>query len=176
MELKDHTSPDKLLKYSFLWNEVRLVIAALSLILGAVPILYRVLASSSAYNLITIGSVISGLAALYLLYLWYAGGYMLFGGKDKTDLVAFLIGTLSGVHLGLGGLMGTNIIMSVLYGTGILLTLAIYAGGILYLWSAYHLWKRWKASGEAIFSKAPAAPMAPSGGANTGGGMGTPGA
>lgn len=154
MELKDHTTPDKLLRYSFLWNEVRLVIAALSLLLGATPILYRIL-SSSAFGLITIGSVISGLAGLYLLYLWYKGGYMLFGGKDKKDLIAFLIGTLSGVHLGLGGLFSTNIIMSILYNTGIVLTIAIYAGGLLYLWSAYHLWNRWKEKGETIFSASP---------------------
>lgn len=149
MEVQEHTKPENLLRYSFLWNEARLVIAAVSLLWGATPVLSRF--ASGAYGLWTICAVISGIAGLYLLYAWNNAGRKLFGGEDKKDLAAFLIATLSGIHLGLGALLGTNIIMSALGYSGPLFQIAVIAGGILYLWSAWHLWQQYKAHGEKLF-------------------------
>lgn len=140
----------ELMKFSFWWNEVRLVIAALSLVFGATPIIFS-LGLYGFSGLYTIAAVISGLVGAYLLYMWYQGGMKLFGGKDRTDLIAFLIATLSGVHLGIGALLSTNIIMTLLSPISFLLTLAIYAGGILYLWSAWHLYNRHIKEGKRLF-------------------------
>ena len=140
----------QLLHYSFLWNEARLVIAALSLIFGATPLLYT-LFSYSASGLLTLGSVISGLTGAYLLYMWFQHDKKLFGQSDTLDLVAFMIAALSGIHLGLGGLLGTNFIMATLSPLGFLLTIAIYGGGLLYLWSAWHLHVRYKENGGKLF-------------------------
>lgn len=166
MELKDHTTPDKLVRYSFLWSEVRLVVAAASLIFGATPVVYRILGYSLGLvgPLLMLAWIISGLAGAYLLYRWYTGGMQLFGGRNMTDKAAFAINVVSGIHLGIAGLSGINIGMRVVGPLGILTPVVIVAG-LAYLWSAYHLWKRWKASGETIFIAAPVAPMSPQGGA-----------
>ena len=148
MDLNHHTKPANLLRYSFLWNEARLVIAALSLIFGAEPILSRIL-PSSGYGLWTLATFISGLAAAYLLYAWNKGGQKLFGKKDRADLIAFMIATLSGLHLAYAGLLGTNLIMA--YTPYSLLSTVIYLGAALYLWSAWHLHKRYKENGEKLF-------------------------
>ncbi len=149
MDIQEHTKPANLLRYSFLWNEARLVIAAISLLWGATPVMSRFM--SSGYGLYIVLSVISGLVALYLLYEWHKRGRKLFGGNDTIDLVAFMIATLSGVHLGLSALFSTNFIMSALGYSGFFFTIAVYAGGILYLWSAWHLHKRYKEKEEQLF-------------------------
>ena len=150
MDVQEHTKPENMLRYSFLWNEARLVIAAISLLWGATPVLSRFM-SSSGYGIYVICSVISGVVGVYLLYLWNKAGRKLFGGNDRKDLIAFMIATLSGVHLGLGGLLGTNIAMSIIGYSGLLFTLAVIVTGLLYLWSAWHLWQQYKTHGEKLF-------------------------
>ena len=150
MDFKEHTKPANLLRYSFWWNEARLVVAAISLIWGATPLMYR-LFSSGLGGFYTLFSLISGAAALYLLYEWNRQGRKLFGGNDTKDLVAFMVATLSGVHLGLGALFSTNFIMAMLGYSGGIVTLAAIVGGIVYLWAAFCMHKRFKENGGELF-------------------------
>lgn len=149
MNIKEHMSPEKLEKYSFWWSEARLLIAALALFLGGVsPVLYFGL-PSGLYNMIssllTLAWIISGVAAAYLLYRWY-GPKTLFGGKAQLDTYAFFVMIVSGINLGLTGVIGNNIGMSISYNRAVFAIVAL-----LYLASAYHLHRRWKASSERLF-------------------------
>ena len=137
-------NPNELTKYSFLWSEVRLVIAALALFMGGVPPVARFLPWLS--GLLPLAWLISGAAAVYLLYRWNKNNQHLFGGKNKHDLWAFLVLIVSGINLGLVPILSTNIGMSISSNRGIFIIV-----GIIYLVSAYHLWSRWKAAGERLF-------------------------
>lgn len=151
MDINDHTSPSKLERYSFLWSEARLVLAAIALFLGGYPLIIKLFGYGSflyrpAGALLTLSWIISGVSAVYLLYRWNAGGKKLFGGNDKKDLTAFMITVVSGINLGIVGLLGTNIGMNISSSK-----LVFIVVGVAYLASAYHLHKRWKAYGEKIF-------------------------
>jgi hypothetical protein len=151
VDISKHMKLDNILRYSFLWNQARLVIAALSLMLGGFPIALKIFGSSSSAvgSFLSLAWIISGLAAGYLLYSWYKAGKKVFGGEEKKDCVAFWIAIISGLHLGWAGLTGTNVGMTVVPSG--LLTLVMLAAGVLYLWSAWHLHTRYKANGEKLF-------------------------
>lgn len=139
MNIKEHTTPDNLEKYSFLWSEVRLVIAALALFLGGTPPVFLIFSSyGMTRSLLTFAWIISGLASLYLLYRWNKGGKTVFGGKQKYDVSAFWIMIVSGLNLGIAGISGSNIGMSVSSNPGVFILV-----GIIYLYTAYHLHNRW---------------------------------
>ncbi len=112
MDLNAHTHPDKLEYYSFIWSEIRLVIAAIALLVGGTPPIYF-LPLFFLYGLVsallTLCWIISGTASTYLAYRWYTGGQMIFGGKDMKDTVAFAVMVVSGLNLGITGISGTNI-------------------------------------------------------------------
>src|SRR4051812_7872510 len=95
--------PQDIALYSFWWSEARLLIAAVALLLGGVPPIY-LLAPPSLFGLARLGLVlcwiVSGLASGYLLYRWYDSGQKLFGHKDHTDTITFLILVISGINLG----------------------------------------------------------------------------
>ncbi|MFZ2484762.1 MAG: hypothetical protein WAX80_00570 [Minisyncoccia bacterium] len=149
MSIQEHTSPEKLERYSFLWTEVRLVIAAIALFIGGVPPLLKITPYSlygPMSSLLTIAWIISGLSAAYLLYRWYKGGMNLFGTQNMQDKVTFLIATISGINLGIVGLLRTNIGMNI--SSSYVIFIAV---GCLYLWSTYYLYKRWKQFGERLF-------------------------
>jgi|SRR3989344_1470676 len=150
MNFQEHTQPDKLERYSFLWSEIRLLIAAVALFLGGYPPLLYIFRISSLYGienlLLKLCWIISGVASGYLLYRWFTGNKMLFGGKANLDTAAFFVSIVSGINLGITGLLGTNIGLSI---SSNKLILVIF--GLLYLASAYHLSKRWKASGKKLF-------------------------
>lgn len=83
MELYKHTHPDALARYAFMWSELRLLIAAVALLIGGIPPLIYIFPSFGlAIALLKIGWVISGVAAAYLLYRWYTGGQKLFGAHN----------------------------------------------------------------------------------------------
>jgi hypothetical protein len=149
MDIKEHTTPEKLERYSFLWSEVRLLIAALALFLGGVPpALYFIRVSGlygTIHSLLTIAWLVSGAAALYLFYKWYKGR-MLFGGKVQMDTYAFFVMVVSGVNLGLTGLLGNNIGMSISSNR-----VVFFVVGLLYLAAAYRLYRSWKSNGERVF-------------------------
>lgn len=137
-------------KNSFLWTEARLVIAAVALFLGGVPVLYVAAPIPALFGLehivLVLAWIISGAASCYLLYGWNKHGRKIFDGKSTKDTTAFLIATVSGVNLGLAGLLGTNIGMTITMNR-VVLSLV----GLAYLWSAWHLWSRSNPHGKKLF-------------------------
>jgi drug/metabolite transporter (DMT)-like permease len=149
MDLKEHTKPENLEKYSFLWSEARLLIAAVALFLGGFPPALKI-APYSLYSpvssILTVCWVISGVASLYLGYRWYKGGKKVFGGTDQKDTIAFFIMVVTGFNLGFAGLFGTNIGMTISSNL-----IVFYVVGVLYILTAVYLFKRWKTSGRRVF-------------------------
>lgn len=147
MDIKKHTHPDNLEKYSFLWSEARLLIAAIALFLGGVsPIMKIFIYSSFISSLLSLAWVISGVASAYLLYMWYIKGMKLFGGTSHLDAAAFFVSVVSGINLGLAGVLGTNIGMSITMNQIVFVIV-----GVLYLVSALHLFMRWNENGKKLF-------------------------
>lgn len=142
MNVQEHTTPERLEKYAFLWSEARLVLGGIALIIGGKPLLTVILPTAS--GILGVFWVISGLAAGYLLYRWYKTR-MLFGGKEQLDLYAFLVMGITGLHLGLATILG-NIGLRI---TSNRLVLIIV--GIIYFAVAYQLFQRWKANNERVF-------------------------
>jgi len=136
-------------KYSLLWSEARLVLAAIALFAGGVPAVYVIAPTLGAFALVrvllTLGWIISGVASLFLLYRWNAKGRKVFGGSEKKDIAAFWVMVVSGVNLGIAGISNVNIGFSI---TTVRLILILVA--FAYLASAWHLYRRWKASGEQL--------------------------
>ena len=144
MDINDYTKPKELMAYSFYWSEARLVIGALALLLGGVPSVFYFLGSLPTFYgiisaLLKLAWIISGIASVYLVYQWNAHGHMLFGKKDTIDSVAFWISIVSGINLGLTGLLGTNIGMSISANYVVFVVVALG-----YLWSAYQLFTRYQ--------------------------------
>jgi uncharacterized membrane protein YuzA (DUF378 family) len=136
-------------KYSFLWSEARLLIAAVALLIGGYPPILRItpfFLYGIVAPLLNIAWIISGVASGYLLYRWIKVGKKLFGANVQLDMIAFLVAVVSGFNLGFTGLTGRNIGMSI-FGNYIFFVIAALA----YLWSAYHLYTRWNASGKKLF-------------------------
>lgn len=146
MDIKKHTHPDQLEKYAFLWSEARLPIAAIALFLGGVSPIMKIFSSSAVYSLLNLSWIISGVASAYLLYMWYTKGMKLFGGTSHLDAGAFFVSIISGINLGLVGILGTNIGMSI--SSNIIIFIIV---GVLYLVSALHLFMRWNESGKKLF-------------------------
>ena len=150
MDINDYSNPDKLERWSFLWSEARLVIAAVTLLLGGVPVLRFLLPIQALSGLVglvlTLTWILSGVTSSYLLYRWTKNDRMLFQGKERRDTISFLVSVISGLNLGITGLLGTNIGMSIASGR-----LVFAAVALIYLWVAVHLYRRWKASGEKVF-------------------------
>lgn len=140
-----NTHPNKFETYSFLWSEARLVIAAVALFIGGVPpaVKYGLLASGS--TVLTMSWIVSGLASVYLLYEYYVHKKV-FPTKKSHDSVTFFISVISGINLGLTGVLGRNFGMSITSNRVVFIVV-----GLLYLYSAYYLYKRWQESGKRIF-------------------------
>ena len=147
MDFKQLSTPAQLERNSFLWSELRLVIAAVALLLGGVPpVVYVLGGSGNVWGLLKLFWIISGLAAAYLGYRWYTNGWRVLGGSDRSDVIAMGVAVVTGLNLGWAGLSGNNIGMSIVYGR------LIYAlVGIVYLWAAWHLRSRWKSRGRRLF-------------------------
>ena len=148
MDIKHHTHPDSLERYSFWWSEARLLVAAVALFVGGVPPIFLI----TPYPLLGIAVMglkiawlISGLASVYLIYRWYNGGKV-FGGKDITDVLAFWVMVISGVNLGLTGILGQNPGMTISSGRTI-----FFVVGIIYVVTAAYLYRRWSAYGKKMF-------------------------
>ena len=149
MNLEEHTRPDTLERYSFLWSEARLVIAAVALFLGGVPPALKFLPIPALYGLVgsllTLAWIISGVASAYLLWRWYKTR-TLFGAKETLDTAAFFVMAVSGLNLGITGLFGTNIGMSISSNY-----VVFFVVGLLYLATAYHLFRRFQVHGQRVF-------------------------
>ena len=145
--MKQLTSARALERMSFMWSEARLLIAALALFLGGVPPIIEFAGWLPGVGLgLTLAWVISGLASLYLAYRWFSAGEKIFGTGNSRDLLAFTVLVVSGINLGLAGVLGRNIGMSI--SSSYIVFIVV---GLLYLWSAYYLWKRWKKHNERLF-------------------------
>ena len=90
--------------------------------------------------------IISGVAAAYLGWRWYDKKMHIFGGKDNKDSIAFAIAIVTGLNLGITGLIGTNIGMGIIGGR-----VVFFVAGLIYFWIAYHLYNRWKKNGRMVF-------------------------
>lgn len=149
MNIQEHTKPEKLLYYSFIWSEIRLIIASVALFLGGIPPLIRFNPFFGLYEtlgtLLTLCWIISGIASAYLIYRWNIGGRTLFGRKETLDTVAFFVMIVSGFNLGIAGLLKINIGMSI--SSNYVLFVIV---GLLYLFSAWHLFKEWKKFGKKL--------------------------
>ncbi len=147
-------SSHDLLKYSFLWTIARLLIAAIALFIGGTPPVYMLFSSVGLGGLpllqtgLTLSWILSGVTSAYLLYMWHEHKMKLFGKNDAIDMGAFLIATISGINLGVAGLVGTNIGMSIVDSNYV----AFLIMGILYLASAYHLYTKWDKHHQKLFS------------------------
>lgn len=142
----EHTQAAKLEHYSFVWSELRLLIAALALFLGGVPPVLKLSTASLVANLLTLSWIVSGVASAYLLYRWYAVHGTLFGHKNRTDKLAFFVSVITGINLGLAGLLSTNFGLSISNNRFIL-----FIVGILYLLTSLYLYRRWQAHGKKLF-------------------------
>ncbi len=158
MSSKNLTNPDQLEQYSFLWSQARLVLAAIALLLGGIPLAIKLNPFYSLYmtigSLLNVAWIISGVASVYLLFRWNANDKKLFGGKDNLDTYAFFVSVISGINLGLTGILSTNIGMSISSNRTVFAIVAI-----LYILSALHLHKRWNESGKKIFSSSKEEPQ-----------------
>jgi hypothetical protein len=149
MDIKHHTSPQKLESYSFIWSGVRLVVAAVALFLGGIPPVFMIvpwgLFRATAFVL-QLCWILSGVASGYLLYMWNQSGQKVFGGKRKHDVWAFLVMVVSGFNLGIAGLFGQNIGMSITRSRIVFVIV-----GVVYIVSALHLYNRYIAHGKKLF-------------------------
>ena len=156
MDIKEHTQPEKLERYAFLWSEARLVLSAITLFLAAlsgsaIPLAIKLTGSYGLMGISGLVWILSGIASAYLLYQWFKNGKTVFGGNNQTDRIAFLVSIVFGINLGLAGL-GNNIALGIAYRLPDVITvLSFVVGGLVYLWAAWHLWKGWKANGEHLF-------------------------
>jgi hypothetical protein len=96
--------------------------------------------------LLKLSWIASGVASVYLLYRWYINGMRLFGHGNTKDKLAFGVMNVSGINLGIYGLIGTNIGMGIAASRPVFIIVAI-----VYLFSAYYLYQRWRAHGERLF-------------------------
>jgi len=141
---------NKLARYSFLWSEVRLIIAAVALFLGGVPpvlafnpfaVLFGLLS-----QLLILAWMVSGVAAGYLIYCWFRANKTVFGDTEPKDITAFFVLIVSGLNLGFAGFSTINIGLSVTKAQPVLLIV-----GLLYLATATYLFARWKKNKENLF-------------------------
>ncbi|MCB9812330.1 hypothetical protein H6778_01575 [Candidatus Nomurabacteria bacterium] len=153
MDIKEHTTPEQLERYAFVWSLARLVIAAVSLFFGAMPIAYKL---GISYGLLSVFWLVSGIAAIYLLYVWHQNDRSLFGRDNQLDKWLFLIMAITGINLGLVTVTDSNIGFSIAWNLGpTMAMLLMKATALLYLFVAYHLWHTWKANGESLFTETP---------------------
>jgi hypothetical protein len=127
-----------------------MVIAAISLFFGAMPIAYKII-GLQAVSLVALAWLVSGVAAVYLGYLWHKGGQKVFGGDDKQIKILFIIMVVTGLNLGYVAIGNINLGMSFLYGMPIA-GIIFKATAVGYLYVAYTLWTKWKENGEALFT------------------------
>ncbi|MBX4192509.1 hypothetical protein KW798_03430 [Candidatus Parcubacteria bacterium] len=144
--MNDLFNPTKLERWSFMWSEARLLIAAVALFIGGVPPIVFIAPSLAMVGILKLAWLISGAASLYLLYRWVKNGQRVFGSKETKDSLAFLVMNISGLNLGITGLLGTNIGMSISSNQ----TVFVVAGA-LYVVCAVYLYNRFRAHHHKVF-------------------------
>jgi hypothetical protein len=139
----DSLKRKSLLEWAFAWNQARLIIAGATLILAKKsPILTYFgipLVTPLAGTLMPLAWLLSGVVSVYLIYVWYNSGQTVFGGKEKIDLIAFWVATITGINLGFAAI-STNVGFAIT--PAFLSTPAMILAGLLYFWTAYHMHSR----------------------------------
>ena len=151
MDLKTYSNPDQLERFSFIWSMIRLIIAAVALLLGGIPPVFFFIRAQSLFPvlqiLLSVCWIISGLAAGYLAYRWFKNDKRLFGEKNLYDMIAFFVLIVSGINLGIAGLTRQNIGMSI-FGSRFFFLI----GAVIYLAAGVYILRRWRAHNQKLFS------------------------
>lgn len=141
--------PDRLAGLAFLWSEARLIIAAVALVMGGPPVLLF-LPIAPIYGLLVLlvklSWIVSGAASLYLLMRWAQAKWYVFDKTSRNDVIAFVIMIVSGINLGLTGIIQVNPGLSIF--SAYLFSLV---GAVAYVWAAYRLYVKWEESGRKVF-------------------------
>ncbi len=140
---------DTLTTLAFFWTLARLGISMVALVIGSPPVLLFFSfapAYGFAWLFLRLSWILSGVTAAYLLYRWFnAKGYV-FDKATRKDMIALGIAIVSGLNLGVTGLIGTNPGLSVFSAY----LFALVAAGA-YAWTAHHLYQRFQQSGHKLF-------------------------
>jgi uncharacterized membrane protein YuzA (DUF378 family) len=140
---------EQLANYAFLWSEARLVIAAIALVMGGPPVLLF-FPFAPIYGLLVLlvklAWIVSGVASLYLLYRWAGASWYVFDKANRGDVSAFVVMIVSGINLGITGIIQVNPGLS--FFPAYVFSL-IGAGA--YAWAAYRLYVKWQGSGRRVF-------------------------
>ena len=150
MQMAELMQPHNLEKYSFYWLIASLALTVISLLMGGSPIAMTVFGYGALVSLLLkISWILSGAAGGYLLYRWYTAERTLFGEKRNQDLAAFMVATITGVNIGIYGIIQQNILM-MMFMASIFNTI----GAVLYVVVVIYLWRRWQESGGNLFNDA----------------------
>ena len=140
---------DALGNAAFLWSEARLIIAAVALVVGSPPLLLF-FPIAPIYGLLVLSVklswIVSGAASLYLLYRWSGAKWYVFGKAGRNDVIAFIIMIVSGMNLGVTGIIQVN--PGLTFFSGYMFSLI---AAVAYVWAAYRLYLAWDASGRRVF-------------------------
>lgn len=135
---------------SFVWSEARLVIASLALFLGGRPPAIALNPLPFLYGIVSLllwlSWIVSGLVSVYLLIRWNQNKRMIFGKNDKKTTYAFFVNIISGLNLGVAGFLGQNLGMRISSNYSVFIVV-----GVVYLISAYILFRGWKSNKEKVF-------------------------
>ncbi len=148
MNFQEHTTPEKLERYSFLYLLLTLAFTMLTLFSGGYPIITRVFDyTSGIYSILQLCWLVAGASAGYLAYQFYKHDKKVFGGTESKQVVfAFYFALALGINLGLTAILRDNIFFNILYGQIVYIVFGIASAA-----SAYFLYTAWKAHGETLF-------------------------
>lgn len=144
-------SQHNLIKYSFYWLMLLLLFSAGAMFLGARPPVTLIFgySSSAVWSILDICWIVSGVAAAYLVYQWQQHNRQVFGGRETKDRIAFWFMIVVGLNMGVAGIFGPNLFLNMFENK----VVYVVAGGVCLI-QAYHLWNRWRKSGEVLFGHA----------------------
>lgn len=150
MDIASHTTSSNLQRYSFFILLALLVLSAGALFLGGRPPVTLITGNSSmAWSLLNVSWIVSGAAAVYLGYQWLQHNKQIFGDNDTKDTVAFGFMILSGLNIGILGVLNINLYFQLVAGY-----VAFIITGAASLACAGYVFKRWQESGETLFPTA----------------------
>lgn len=158
-EQNQQTAAERIEYYAFMWSMARMALAAIALLLGGMPLavyVSQLIDASFAYEivrpLLSLSWILSGLAALYLLYRWSLNEYRIFNSTDRNKRIAIIVLIVSGINLSLTPILSKNIGISIAFGAPFY-QLILYAGAAVYLWVLFSLWTAWKKHDTLPFIK-----------------------
>ena len=137
----DYMNPANLVRYAFYWTMAQMAITVLALLMGGYPPVFYILGYGSLVTLgLKLAWIMSGAAAAYLLYRCYKNKHKIFTKETPYDKPAFLFAIITGLNLGVVGLLNKNIAMMIT-SSGVIYNLVAVA----YVVAIIYLWRRWSA-------------------------------